>query len=151
VSRVSRVTSSSDRVRQESDESDESGHCPTYPPRWIVRRMSRTIVGRVGLCLGDRSRHTSRAARRVEYHCLHGRVAVRSRGVGGDTSSRTAATKRVQKGGVYCRTLSERRIDLSLDSCLQSKPDRVAPTLSDASWTWLILLELHSPPGQLKP
>jgi hypothetical protein len=49
-------------VRQsptESDESDELGH----PPRV-------TYVGRVGLCRGDKSRHTSRASRRVEYHCL---------------------------------------------------------------------------------
>jgi len=52
------------------------------------------------------------------------RVAARSRGVGGDTSSRS------QKGGVYCRTLSVGATHRLVATTLQSKSDRVAPTLT---------------------
>ena len=45
---------------------------------------------------------SSRATSRIPLLNL---AVARSRGVGGDTSSRG------QKGGVYCRTLSERRVD----------------------------------------
>jgi len=80
----------------------------------FVRRVGR--VGRVGpqptcdVCLTSRTlsgrqvatHESSRATSRIPLLNL---AVARSRGVGGDTSSRG------QKGGVYCRTLSERRVD----------------------------------------
>ena len=66
------------------------------PPRPRRRRIDERQVAT------HLTHESSRATSRIP---LPPRVAARGRGVGGDTSSRG------QKGGVYCRTLSERRVD----------------------------------------
>ena len=94
-------------VRQsptESDESDESGHPPPpiHPPRMSDESDSVWATGR-DTRVEPRDESNTTASARGGHRQELARSRSRSRG---DTSS-----SRSQKGGVYCRTLSERRVD----------------------------------------
>ena len=68
---------------------------------------------------GDRSRHTSRAARRVEYHCLH----TWRPGVEESEATRRAAAKKGECGSLLSPSVGATRRLVA--TTLQSKSDRV--------------------------
>ena len=98
---VGRVGLLAGRVARHASRSLRSRTCRGVGPDPTGR-----VVGRVELCRSDRGRPTSRTGRRVEYAASAEESVVGP--CRGDTSNHGL------KGGVYCRTLSERQVDLSL-------------------------------------
>ena len=86
------------------------------PPTCDVCLTSRTLSGRPW------SRHTSRAARRVEYHCL------RAWRPGVEESRRRHVEPRPKRGSLLSHSVGATRRLVA--TTLQSKSVRVAPTLT---------------------